>query len=59
MSEDSMEREIDRQIGAMSAVTQVLNRSVMVKKELNWKAKLSIYWLNYMPSSVIVNFCNF
>ncbi|TWW70807.1 hypothetical protein D4764_17G0002900 [Takifugu flavidus] len=37
-----MEREIDRQIGAASAVMRALNRSVVVKKELSRNARLSI-----------------
>ncbi|TWW73564.1 hypothetical protein D4764_15G0009580 [Takifugu flavidus] len=47
-NEGRMEREIDRRIGAASAVMQALNRSVMVKKELSRKAKLSIYWSIYV-----------
>ncbi|TWW70927.1 hypothetical protein D4764_17G0004100 [Takifugu flavidus] len=42
-SEGRMEREIDRRIRAVSAVMRVLNQSVVVKKELSRKAKLSIY----------------
>ncbi|TWW54834.1 hypothetical protein D4764_0259720, partial [Takifugu flavidus] len=44
-SEGRMEREIERylRIGVGSAVMRVLNRSVMVKKELSRKAKLSSY----------------
>ncbi|TWW70803.1 R2DM Retrovirus-related Pol polyprotein from type II retrotransposable element [Takifugu flavidus] len=41
-SEGRMEWEIDRQIGAASAVMRALNRSVVVKKELSRKARLSI-----------------
>ncbi|TWW70800.1 hypothetical protein D4764_17G0002830 [Takifugu flavidus] len=41
-SEGRMEREIDRQIGAASAVMRALNRSVVVKKELSRNARLSI-----------------
>ncbi|TWW74459.1 R2 Retrovirus-related Pol polyprotein from type I retrotransposable element [Takifugu flavidus] len=48
-SEGRMERKIDRRSGAASAVMQVFNRSVMVKKELSRKAKLSIYRLIYVP----------
>ena len=43
-SEGRMEREIDGRIGAASAVLRALRRSVVVKKELSQKAKLSIYW---------------
>ncbi|TWW69272.1 hypothetical protein D4764_18G0000780 [Takifugu flavidus] len=48
-SEGRMEREIDKQIGAASAVMWALNRSVVVKKELSRKAKLSIYRSIYVP----------
>ncbi|TWW73389.1 hypothetical protein D4764_15G0007830 [Takifugu flavidus] len=48
-SEGRMEREIDRRIGAASAVMRALNRSVVVKKELSRKAKLLIYRSNYVP----------
>ncbi|TWW64250.1 hypothetical protein D4764_03G0012580 [Takifugu flavidus] len=42
-----MEREIDRRIGA--AVMRALNRSIVVKRELSRKARLSIYRLIYIP----------
>uniref|UniRef100_A0A8C6P1M8 Reverse transcriptase domain-containing protein n=1 Tax=Nothobranchius furzeri TaxID=105023 RepID=A0A8C6P1M8_NOTFU len=48
-SEGKLEREIDRRIGAASAVMRVLYRSVMVKRELSQKAKLSIYLSIYVP----------
>ena len=48
-SEGKMEREMDRRIGAASAVMRVLYRSVVVKKELSRKAKLSIYRSIYLP----------
>ncbi|TWW64080.1 hypothetical protein D4764_03G0010880 [Takifugu flavidus] len=41
-SEGRMEREIDRRIGAASTVMRTLHRSVVVKRELSRKAKLSI-----------------
>ncbi|KAI3377115.1 hypothetical protein L3Q82_000066 [Scortum barcoo] len=41
-----MEREIDRRIGAASAVMRSVYRTVVVKKELSRKAKLSIYLVN-------------
>ena len=41
-SEGRMEREIDRRIGAVSAVMRLLKRSVVVKRELNQKENLSI-----------------
>ncbi|MDF4355550.1 hypothetical protein P3445_23995, partial [Vibrio parahaemolyticus] len=49
-SEGRMEREIDRRIGAASAVMQALNWSIVVKRELSQKAKLSIYWSSNLPT---------
>ncbi|KAK7881170.1 hypothetical protein WMY93_029579 [Mugilogobius chulae] len=49
-SEGRMEREIDRRIDAASAVMQSLYRTVVVKKELSRKAKLSIYRSIYVPT---------
>nr|XP_049577497.1 glycine receptor subunit alpha-3 isoform X2 [Syngnathus scovelli] len=49
-SEGRMEREIDRRIGAASAVMRTLYRSVVVKRELSQKAKLSIYRSIYAPT---------
>ena len=49
-SEGRMEREIDRRIGAASAVMRALHRSVVVKKELSRKAKLLIYQSIYVPT---------
>ncbi|KAI3357129.1 hypothetical protein L3Q82_015603 [Scortum barcoo] len=51
MSEGKMEREIDRRIGAASAVMRSVYRTVVVKKELSQKAKLSIYRSIYAPTS--------
>ena len=45
-----MEREIDRRIGAASAVMRTLHGSVVVKRELSRKAKLSIYQSIYVPA---------
>ncbi|KAI3364315.1 hypothetical protein L3Q82_011116 [Scortum barcoo] len=47
-SEGKMEREIDRRIGAASAVMRSVyaDRTVVVKKELSRKVKLSIYQVN-------------
>ncbi|KAI3354848.1 hypothetical protein L3Q82_004546 [Scortum barcoo] len=45
-SEGKIEREIDRRIGAASAVMRSVYRTVVVKKELSRKAKLSIYLVN-------------
>ncbi|KAK0134946.1 LINE-1 reverse transcriptase [Merluccius polli] len=47
-SEGRMEREIDRRIGAASAVMRTLHGSVVVKRELSRKAKLSIYQSIYL-----------
>lgn len=41
-SEGTNERKIDRRNS--DAVMQSLYLSVIAKKELSWKAKLSIYW---------------
>ena len=47
-SEGKMEQEIDRRIGAVSAVMRTPNPSVMGKRELSQKAKLSIYRAIYI-----------
>ncbi|KAK3544271.1 hypothetical protein QTP86_008996 [Hemibagrus guttatus] len=49
-SEGRMDREIDRRIGAMAAVMRSMYQSVVVKKELSRKAKLSIYQSIYVPT---------
>ncbi|XP_068573506.1 uncharacterized protein, partial [Cebidichthys violaceus] len=49
-SEDKMEREIVRRIGAAAAVKQALHRTILVKRELSRKAKLSIYQSVYVPT---------
>ncbi|KAK3528887.1 hypothetical protein QTP70_012061 [Hemibagrus guttatus] len=49
-SEGRMDREIDRRIGAAAAVMRSMYRSVVVKKELSQKAKLSIYQSIYEMS---------
>ncbi|KAK3557561.1 hypothetical protein QTP70_030492 [Hemibagrus guttatus] len=49
-SEGRMDREIDRRIGAAAAVMRSMYRSVVVKKELSQKAKLSIYQSIYAPT---------
>ncbi|KAK0132211.1 putative uncharacterized transposon-derived protein F52C9.6 [Merluccius polli] len=43
-------REINRRIGAASAVMRTLHGSVVVKRELSRKAKLSIYQSIYVPA---------
>ncbi|KAK3506845.1 hypothetical protein QTP70_029252 [Hemibagrus guttatus] len=45
-----MECDIDRRIGAVAAVMRSMYRSVVVKKELSRKAKLSIYQSIYVPT---------
>ncbi|KAI3369679.1 hypothetical protein L3Q82_024522 [Scortum barcoo] len=56
-SEGKMEREIDRRIGAASAVMRSVYQIVVVKKELSRKAKLSIYWSIYAPTlTKVMNF---
>ncbi|KAK3564781.1 hypothetical protein QTP86_026411, partial [Hemibagrus guttatus] len=49
-SEGRMDREIDRRIGAAAAVMRSMYRSVVVKKELSRKVKLSIYQSIYVPT---------
>ncbi|KAK3527697.1 hypothetical protein QTP86_034170 [Hemibagrus guttatus] len=49
-TEGRMDRDIDRQIGAAAAVMWSMYRSVVVKKELNRKGKLSIYQSIYVPT---------
>ncbi|KAK3510314.1 hypothetical protein QTP70_001363 [Hemibagrus guttatus] len=50
MTEGKMDREIDRRIGAAAAVMRSMYQSVVVKKELSRKAKLSIYQSIYLPT---------
>ncbi|TWW68301.1 hypothetical protein D4764_19G0000990, partial [Takifugu flavidus] len=49
-SEGRMEQEIGRRILATSAVMWTLHRSVVVKRELSQKAKLSIYRSIFVPT---------
>ncbi|KAK3567833.1 hypothetical protein QTP86_027230 [Hemibagrus guttatus] len=49
-SEGRMDREIDRRISTAAAVMRSMYRSVVVKKELSRKAKLSIYQSIYVPT---------
>ncbi|KAK3564684.1 hypothetical protein QTP86_024812, partial [Hemibagrus guttatus] len=49
-SEGRMDREIDRRIGAVTAVMRSMYRSAVVKKELSRKAKLLIYQSIYVPT---------
>ncbi|KAK3547561.1 hypothetical protein QTP86_024709 [Hemibagrus guttatus] len=49
-SEGRMDREIDRWIGAAAAVMRSMYWSVVVKKELSRKVKLSIYQSVYVPT---------
>ena len=49
-SEGKMGREIDRRIGAASAVMRALRRSVMARRELSRKAKLSVYQLIFVST---------
>lgn len=44
-----MEREVEGQSGAASAVMRTLYQTIVAKKELSHKAKLSIYQLVYFP----------
>ena len=43
------EWEIDRRIGAASAVVRTLYRSVVVKRELSQKVRPSVYWSIFVP----------
>ncbi|KAI3373866.1 hypothetical protein L3Q82_021979 [Scortum barcoo] len=54
-----MEREIDRRIGAASAVMRSVYWTVVVKKELSRKAKLSIYRSIYAPTLTTYMVMNF
>ncbi|KAK3525020.1 hypothetical protein QTP86_013357 [Hemibagrus guttatus] len=49
-SEGRMDCEIDRRIGAAATLMRSMYRSVVVKKELSRKAKLSIYQSIYAPT---------
>jgi len=49
-SDGRFERKMDRWIGAWSAVMRVLLQSVVVKRELNQKARLSIDWFIFVPT---------
>ncbi|KAK3516423.1 hypothetical protein QTP70_011957 [Hemibagrus guttatus] len=49
-TEGRMDHEIDRRIGAAAAVMRSIYWSVVVKKELSRKAKLSIYQSVYLPT---------
>uniref|UniRef100_A0A3P9PV83 Reverse transcriptase domain-containing protein n=1 Tax=Poecilia reticulata TaxID=8081 RepID=A0A3P9PV83_POERE len=51
-NEGRRELEIDRRIGAASTVKRALYRSVVVKRELSQKAKLSIYRSIYVPTLI-------
>ena len=45
-----MERKINKRIGAVPVGMRTLKRSVVVKRELTQKAKLSIYRSIYVPT---------
>ena len=49
-SDGNMEREIDRRIGAAGAVLSSLYRTVVTKRELSQKAKLSVYRSIFVPT---------
>ncbi|TWW62684.1 Receptor-type tyrosine-protein phosphatase T [Takifugu flavidus] len=49
-SEGRMEQEVNRRIGAASAVMRSLHQSVVVKRELSQKTKLSIYRSIFVPT---------
>ena len=54
-SEGKREREIDRRMGAASALTQALYRTVVVTRELSREAKLSNYRSIFIPTLMVVN----
>ncbi|KAK5888457.1 hypothetical protein CesoFtcFv8_014550 [Champsocephalus esox] len=49
-SEGTMEREMGRRIRAVGAVLQSLYRTVVTKRELSQKAKLSVYRAIFVPT---------
>ncbi len=49
-SKGKTEREMDRRIGAASALIQALYQTFVVKSELRQKAKLSNYQSVYVPT---------
>ena len=51
-SDGRIERDIDSWIRAMSAVVQTLYWSVVVKRELSQKARLSVYWPIFVPTLI-------
>ena len=56
-SEGRMEQGIDRRIIAVSVVVQTLYRSVMVKRELSQKGRLSVYRSIFVPILTDVTNC--
>ena len=50
MSEGMMGNKIDRRVRAAGAVLHALHRTVVTKRELSRKAKLSIYWSVFIPT---------
>ena len=57
LSEGMMGREIDSRIGAAGAVLHALHRTVVMKRELSRKAKLSIYWSILVPTLTYSHEC--
>lgn len=51
-----MEREVNKWIGAESAVIRTLHRSVVVKGDVSRKKKLSIYQSIFVPSPMVMSF---
>jgi len=49
-SDGRLKGEKDRRTGVSSAVSSVLLWSVMMKRELSQKTKLSIYWSIFVPN---------
>ncbi|KAL6484891.1 hypothetical protein MHYP_G00069360 [Metynnis hypsauchen] len=49
-SDGKRDREIGHRLGQVAAVMRSLYRTVVVKRELSHKAKLSVYWSVYIPT---------
>ncbi len=56
MSDSKMKCEINRRNIAASAAIRVLYQTIVVKRELSRKAKLSIYQSIYIPTLTLMSF---
>ena len=50
MNDEKWDCEVSRRLGQAAAVMRSLYRTVVVKRELSYKAKLSVYRLVYIPT---------